>query len=167
MCRRSYLSINAMAVLGLALLPGSAVGQQKSLTEQLVGTWTLVSNCEVFQDGKKNCDAFGPTTKGLLMLAPNGWFSLQVIGGGRPKVPGIVNTRMPVGPAVAYFGKYSVSEGEKAITYHVQSAAHPNFEGTDRKVSVTVSADDLSIVSVLIQSPQGPFRPHQEWKRAK
>jgi len=43
MNRRCILSISAMTALGLALLPGSAVAQQKSLKETLVGTWTLVS----------------------------------------------------------------------------------------------------------------------------
>ena len=44
MNRRWILSISAMTAAGLALLPGSAVAQQKSLKETLVGTWTLVSN---------------------------------------------------------------------------------------------------------------------------
>jgi hypothetical protein len=43
MNRRSILSISAMTVLALAVLPGSAVAQQKTLKDQLVGTWTLVS----------------------------------------------------------------------------------------------------------------------------
>ena len=38
MNRRNILSLSATAVLGLALLPGSAIAQQKSLKEQLVGT---------------------------------------------------------------------------------------------------------------------------------
>ena len=41
MIRRHGLS--SIAALGLALLPGSALAQQKSLNELLVGTWTAVS----------------------------------------------------------------------------------------------------------------------------
>ena len=44
MNRCCILSISAMTALGLALPPGSAIAQQKSLKETLVGTWTLVSN---------------------------------------------------------------------------------------------------------------------------
>jgi hypothetical protein len=36
--------ISAITMLGLALIPGSAVSQQRSLKEQLVGTWTFVSS---------------------------------------------------------------------------------------------------------------------------
>jgi hypothetical protein len=39
MNRRSILGLSMMTALGLALLPGNAVSQQKSLKEQLVGTW--------------------------------------------------------------------------------------------------------------------------------
>ena len=39
MNRRNVLSLSVATALGLALLPGSAVAQQKSLKEQLVGTW--------------------------------------------------------------------------------------------------------------------------------
>jgi len=43
MNRRYIISVSALMALGLALLPSSAISQQKSLKEQLVGTWTLVS----------------------------------------------------------------------------------------------------------------------------
>src|SRR5262249_28626271 len=43
MHRRNMLSISAITALGLALMPGNAVSQQKSLKDQLVGAWTLVS----------------------------------------------------------------------------------------------------------------------------
>jgi len=38
MNRRGILSLSAITAMGLALLPGNAVGQQKTLKEQLVGT---------------------------------------------------------------------------------------------------------------------------------
>ena len=44
MNRRSVLSVSAIAVLGLALLPATAFSQQKSLKEQIVGTWTHCIN---------------------------------------------------------------------------------------------------------------------------
>ena len=44
MYRRSIISISAMTMLGLAFVSSTAVAQQKSLKEQLVGTWTLVSS---------------------------------------------------------------------------------------------------------------------------
>jgi hypothetical protein len=53
MNRRSILSLSAITALGLAMLPGSAVSQQKSLKEQLVGAWTLVSSETTAANGTK------------------------------------------------------------------------------------------------------------------
>src|SRR6516165_12485049 len=67
MNRSSVLSVSAIAVLGLVLLPASAFSQQKSLKEQIVGAWTQVSTKYKFPDGKTT-DTFGPNAKGMMML---------------------------------------------------------------------------------------------------
>ncbi len=59
---RNIVSLSALTVLGLALLPGSAISQQKSLKEQLVGTWTLVSATQT-KDGVKS-DRWGKNRGG-------------------------------------------------------------------------------------------------------
>src|SRR4051794_14762807 len=45
-------------VLALPTAAQSPTAQRigSSLKEQLVGSWSLVQNCEEFQDGKKNCN---------------------------------------------------------------------------------------------------------------
>ena len=43
MNRPSVFSTSVLMALGVALLPSNVVGQQKSIKEQLVGTWTFVS----------------------------------------------------------------------------------------------------------------------------
>jgi hypothetical protein len=78
MNRRSILNFSAMTALGLALLPGSGVAQQKSLKDQLVGTWTLVS-CDIKQPYCVN-----PT--GTLMLDAGGRYAQLIAARGRPKV---------------------------------------------------------------------------------
>src|ERR1700676_3652310 len=47
MNRRNILSLSAIAALGLSALPGNAVAQTKSLKDQLVGMWTLVSETDI------------------------------------------------------------------------------------------------------------------------
>jgi hypothetical protein len=71
MDRHNVLSLSAIIALGLALLPTSAVSQQKSLKEQLVGTWTFVSAIDVHKDGTRT-DRWGPNPKGILMFDGNG-----------------------------------------------------------------------------------------------
>ena len=152
-------------IVGLAMVAASvATASAQTIKEQLVGTWTLVSLVEQYQDGRKETAPFGPNLKGQLMLDRTGRFSLQLIGE-RPKTAG--NPRNPVGPAVAYFGTYSVSEGDKSLTYHVERATITAFEGTDQKATVTITGDDMSYVRAPIPSPEGTFVPTLTWKRVK
>jgi hypothetical protein len=102
--------------------------------------------------------------KGLLMFDANS-FSLQMIGGDRAKTP---DPRTPVGPLIAYFGTYSVSDTDNILTYHIERATWPNFEGQDQKRIVTIKGDEMSYKSQApISSPQGPFVPNLEFKRIK
>ena len=68
MNRRSVFSASAIAVFGLAVMTGGAVGQQKSLKEQLVGTWSFASAITTRPDGSK-VETFGPNPGGLRRLA--------------------------------------------------------------------------------------------------
>ena len=54
MSRRRILNLSAIAALGLAMLPGNALAQTKSLKDQLVGTWIIVSNDATAPDGKNS-----------------------------------------------------------------------------------------------------------------
>jgi hypothetical protein len=162
MNRRAALTSFATAALCLGL---AAPTSAQSLKEQLMGTWTLVSNVQKYQDGKEEND-FGPKLKGQLILSPNGRFSLFLIGGDRPKSTDPAGT--PVGPAIGYFGTYSIGEGDKSLVYHVEGSTYPNFEGTDQKSTVAaIKGDDLTYVRAPIPSPKGPFVPTLTWKRAK
>jgi hypothetical protein len=78
------LSTLTMAGGLLVSLGGTFPASAESLKEQLVGSWSLVQNCEEFQDGKKNCSPLGSNLKGLLMFDANS-FSFQMIGADRAK----------------------------------------------------------------------------------
>ena len=53
MRRLSVKGLSAMTALGLVVFPGAAVAQQKTLKEQLIGTWLLVSIETMAKDGTK------------------------------------------------------------------------------------------------------------------
>ena len=58
MNRRNLLTVCVMTILGLTLLPDNVAGQQRTLKEQIVGTWTVVSTVNAQKDGSK-VDQFG------------------------------------------------------------------------------------------------------------
>jgi Lipocalin-like domain len=137
MKRLSVLSLSAMAV-ALASLPGSTVAQQKSLKEQLVGAWALVS-CEVPINVIRQPFCVNP--RGSLILDASGRYTQVISARDRPNAtpgPNGLFNRADVKPeeykamaqgVVANFGTWSVNEADKTLTTHEEGALFPNGEG--------------------------------------
>jgi hypothetical protein len=170
MNRRHILSLSVITALGLALLPGSALAQQKSLKEQLVGTWTLVSVVNIRPDGTK----FDPTdgkALGLMMYDDNSNFSFLNIRSDIPKLAsnnrqkGTTDEYKAVAEGVlSYFGRYSIDEAGKFLMQHVVSSSFPNFNGADRKWSIAFSGEELTLAS---QAAATGGSNELKWKRVK
>src|SRR5712691_5840075 len=145
MKRRNFVNISAVTILGFAFLVANAIAQQKSLNEQLVGAWTLVSFEATEKDGTKWQD-FGPNPKGILILDAAGRYA-QVQGRpDRPKFKATEHVRRDTpaedfGEAArafdANFGTWSVNEADKTLTRRWEGALVPNAEGLETKLSVS------------------------------
>jgi hypothetical protein len=167
---RSF-SVGATLIVGLALATFSAVAQQKTIKEQLVGTWTLVSAVDIAADGKRS-DTWGPTVKGSAIYDANGRYSFMIVRGDLPKVAS--NNRMTAtgdeGKAlmtgmIAYFGTYTVNEADKTVSHKVEGSSFANIVGTEAKRIITsISADEMKYTNP--SSTQGT-RVEGVWKRAK
>jgi hypothetical protein len=150
MNRRNVISLSAIAALGLALLPGDAAAQQKSLKDQLVGTWNLVSWERVNPDGSK-VQAFGANPKGVNMFGADGRFFLFYTRADLPKLAS--NDRLKSTPqeakaivdgSIAYHGTYSLDEASKTITLNIENTTFPNQLGRSQKrVISSLTADEL------------------------
>jgi len=171
MNRRSILGLSAVAA-GLVFLSNSVVAQQKSLKDQLVGTWTLVSDEATPPTGPKRQD-FGANPRGILILDAGGLYA-QVHGRtDRPKFKASADARL-VTPAAEYgeaarafagnFGTWSVNEADKTLNRRYEAALIPNVEGTDTKASVSLSGDELKLTTT---SPVTGVRTDQVYRRAK
>jgi len=173
MNRRIVLSVSAIAVLGLALLPSSAISQQKSLKEQIAGSWTLVSTKYKFPDGKTT-DTFGPNAKGMMMLDAAGRVVFINMRSDLPKFASKDRTngtpeenKAVVAGSFAYFGTYTVNEAERTFTVHYEGTTFPNFDGIDAKRTITaLTADELKYANSVSTIGQGVV-VEAVWKRAK
>jgi Lipocalin-like domain len=170
MNRRSILSISAITVLGLALLPGAAIGQQKSLKEQLVGTWIQVSAVNTAPNGTKS-DLFGPNPKGIQIFESNGRYA-QI--GTRSDLPKFGSNNRATGTAdenkavvqgsIAYFGTYTVNEADKSFTVQVEGSTFPNWTGTAQTRPFSISEDELTFTTAVASIGGSNV---VKWKRVK
>jgi len=152
MNRRSIFSLPAITALALAMVPTGAVSQQKSLKEQLVGTWTFVSSTAKLADGSP---LWGSNPKGQLSFDANGRYSSIIVRSDLAKYAS--NNRLQTSPAedkatvqgaIGFFGTYTVNEADRSYTVRVDGSSYPNWNGTDRKQVVeSITADELKIVN--------------------
>ena len=151
MNRRSILTLSAAAVFGLVLAPDSVIAQTKTLKEQLVGTWTLVSFDSFDASGAKVPNMEGRDLKGLVIFTDNGRMSVQYITD-YPKIASKDRRKTtPDEEAVAhgvlsYFGTYTVNEADKTISYRIERSSFPNqVTGMDAKRVATLTGDELKL----------------------
>ena len=145
---RTFVLVTAF---GVSLASSNLVAQQRSLKEQLVGTWMIVS-CEVVQpDGTKGPLVHGRNPLGQFIFTDNGRFAFQVAaelpkfasGDYRKTTP--EENKTVVEGAMAYFGSYTASEADKTIAIHIERSSIPNLNGTDGKRVVTsLSVDEMN-----------------------
>lgn len=148
MDRRSILTIGAGA--GLGLLPRAAMAQSKTLKEQIVGAWTLVSWIQTRPDGTKNY-RFGNNPKGVNMFSPAGRFSLIIMKADLPKIssndamkPTAEEAEAIVIGSIAYYGTYSVDEAAKSLTLQLDGTTLTNQLGIPQKRNInSISADEM------------------------
>jgi hypothetical protein len=154
MNRRSILTLSAIAAFALALLPGNAVAQDRSLKEQLVGTWTIVL-CETVQpDGTKGPMVIGSDPAGQYIFTDNGHFSFQAAAA-LPKFA--AHDRMKTTPeenkavvegTIAYYGTYTVNDADKTIALQIERSSFPDLNGAvGKRIITTLTADEMKYIN--------------------
>ena len=147
---RHVVGVYAVAALGLAMLPGGAVAQQKSLKEQIVGAWSVVSWEQTLPDGTK-LQRFGANPKGINVFDANGRVFVMFV---RPDLPRLASNNLStptpeeakaiVGGSIAYYGTYTVDEAAKTVSLRLDATTFQNQLGMEQKRNiVSLTADEL------------------------
>jgi hypothetical protein len=136
MNRHTICNLGVVIAVGLALLPNSATSQQRSLKEQLIGSWAIVSNDNVAPDGTKR-QIFGPNPKGLFVFDADGRYVLVVVNPDRPKFKGASRldgtpeeNKAAIAGTVASFGTWSLEEATNTLVTKAEGDLFPNAEGS-------------------------------------
>jgi hypothetical protein len=140
-------TMSLLLMLALASIATTAFAQAptKSLKDQLVGHWQLVS---VTFNGTS---PYGATPQGSMFLDGGGHYSVIVITAGQAR-------------NVAYFGTYTVNDADSSITMHVDASSGVNVAGRDEQRVVSFSGDQLTVATQKAGGPLGPIK--LTWKQA-
>jgi hypothetical protein len=171
---RRLLSVCAAVGLGIALAPGASIAQQKSMKDQLVGAWTLLLVDGVKDDGT-HVPEFGPNPDGVLMFSPSGRYSLEIMRASLPKFASndrekgsADENKAVVQGTLSHFGTYTANDGDKSVTFRIESSSFPNWDGTKQTRQITALTDD--VLTYNVPNPSGTATiNHVElvWRRAK
>jgi hypothetical protein len=164
--RRRFLLAVMIAAPVLAA-PTIAAGQT---AKSLAGTYSGVSFVSTDAAGKTS-PTFGENARAMMVLTPEGRYSLIVMRASLPKFAG--NSRVKGTPeehkavvegSIAHFGRYTVDENDKSITFHVESSTFPNWDGQPQKRPFTLQGDELSY---KVPSASAGGSAVATWKRMK
>ena len=130
-----------------------ACAQSKALKDDIVGTWKYVSVDLVRPDGTR-VPLYGPDPQGLAAFDAAGNYILMTARGGQPRFASSnreegtpEENKAVVQGSIAHFGRYTIDEAGKLITFHIRTSTFPNWNGTDQKRPVTISGDTLKWVT--------------------
>lgn len=171
MTRRKVFTLSIFPLLlAFALITGKATAQ-KTAQQQLVGTWTLVVVDNVLPDGSR-VQIYGSNPQGILMCDADGRYSMLIFREERPKfAAGDKSKGTPeeykaaVQGSNSHFGSYTVNEVNHTVTFHVERALFPNWEGTDLTSPFTITGDEFKY-TVAHPTTGGPnVTGEVAWKR--
>jgi len=143
------LATMTLVFLGVALPSNDALSQHTPLKEQIVGTWTYASVDTVRPDGSR-VPMFGPNPRGRAVFDNNGRYMLMTARADQSKFAS--NNRAEGSPeeykavvqgSIAHFGRYTVNEADKTITFHIDTSTFPNWNGVEQKRPFTLTGDEL------------------------
>ncbi|MGA4275660.1 lipocalin-like domain-containing protein [Ralstonia nicotianae] len=116
----------------------------------LAGTWALVAADVQHPDGSRTRD-YGASPKGLLMIDRQGNYSLQIFrsermpfGSGDKGAGAPDEYRAAVMGSSTHFGFVSVDPANSILTFHIQSASFPNWEGQEQRRTYELRGSELN-----------------------
>jgi hypothetical protein len=155
MTRRAILMAACVALVVPAATPGRAQTQQKTIKEQLIGSWKFSSSIDVRRSGRR-VNRWGPNPAGIFIFDAGGHYAQMIMR---------TDVRAFGAKTVASFGTYVVNEATKTIITHMEGSSIPSFIGSDEKrVIISLTADELKYNN---PSTSAGTSVVAIWKRAK
>ena len=108
----------------------------KTLREQLIGAWKLVSYVEKPVDGSAPSYPMGEKPEGIIMYTPDGYMSAQLERAGRPPFASgdwfrgtVEEVKEEAAGYIAYCGPFQTDEEKQQLTHSMFVSLFPNWIG--------------------------------------
>jgi len=155
MNRRYALGVIAAAATALA---GNAAAQT---VKSISGTYSPVK-----------VQAYGENPRGQLILTPDGRYSIVLSRAEMPKIASGSRTKgtaeenqAVVQGSIAHSGRYTIDDGGRSITFHIETSTFPNWNGTTQKRPLSLKGDMLIYT---VATPSAGGAPNDvTWRRVK
>lgn len=152
------IAIGSFPALALAIPFDHAAAQT---VQSVAGTYILVT-----------ARSYGQDPRGTLTLGADGRYVIVLLRATLPKFTSgnrtkntPEETKAIVNGSLAHFGTYTIDDGGKTLTMHIEASTFPNFDGTSQKRSLKVSGD---LLTYTVASPSGGGKAGETvWRRVK
>jgi len=130
-------------------------------TKSVAGTYSPVS-----------VPAYGDKPRGQMILTPDGRYSIVLTRAEMPKIASGARTKATaeenkavVDGSIAHSGRYTIEDGGRAITFHIETSTFPNWNGSSQKRPFSVKGDQLTYT---VATPSAGGAPNDVvWQRVK
>ncbi|UGQ48414.1 lipocalin-like domain-containing protein [Massilia endophytica] len=116
----------------------------------LSGTWTLQAADQLLPDGSRAHD-YGDAPRGLLIVDAEGRYSLQIFSSERKRFASSDKSQASAGEfqsavmgSSTHFGAIAIDAAKGTLTFSIEGASFPNWEGTRQERPYTLKDDVLS-----------------------
>jgi Lipocalin-like domain len=170
MNRCCALGLSIVALVTSPAFVTDSYAQEKSLRDQLVGTWIYVSSTGKRDDGS---EVQRPSLQGSVTYTADGHFHFITTRTDTPKYasndtgrPSPEEAMAVASGSIAYTGTYTVDESSRTVQPIIETSTFANLVGApnQRRIITSISADEMRFVN-----PRTPSGVTLEfvWKRAK
>jgi Lipocalin-like domain len=147
----------------------------KTLRDQLIGAWKLVSYVHNPTDGSPPFQPLGEDPQGIMMYTPDGYMSAQLSTPERPRfasgdwLDGTTEDYVAEATSyIAYSGPFHVDEETKTVTHSMFVSLFPNWTGQTQPRLVKLDGDRLELgADSPIQSSGKWVISVLTWRRAE
>lgn len=160
-----------LLTLPLALLTAQVVAATPSAVPfPLSGTWTLQAADQLHPDGTRSSD-YGAAPRGLLIVDAEGRYSLQIFSSERQPFASASKAeasaaefKSAVMGSSTHFGRISIDATKGTLTFAIEGASFPNWEGARQERPYTLAGD---VLSYQVPARSNGRTPISVWRKVR